>query len=84
MENKEIAIRKIPLNTFIDILVELYNRGVDFVDLSGETGNKSDRLAISFTEDYMAEEAKENFKDVPYEDEIITTKLSEEDLDQLI
>ena len=83
MENKEVNIKMIPLNPFIDTLIELYNRGVDFIDIVGVMGDKQDRLAITFTEDYMTAEGIENFKDVPKE-EIFNTKLSDEDLDQLI
>jgi len=83
MENKEVNIKMIPLNPFIDTLIELYNRGVDYIDIVGVMDDKQDRLAITFTEEYMTAEGVENFKDIPKE-EIINTKLSDEDLDQLI
>lgn len=33
MENKEVCIKKIPLDNFINILMELYNKGLDYVDI---------------------------------------------------
>lgn len=84
MENKEVAIRKIPLDNFIDVLMDLYNKGVDFVDIIGVQGDDMDRMAISFSEDYMMEGAQANFKDIPQEDLFTNGKLSDEDLNQLI
>ena len=38
MENNEqVSIKKIPLDTFIDILMDLYNKGVDYIDITGVT-----------------------------------------------
>lgn len=83
MENRGINIRMIPIDELINTLVELYNIGVDYIDIVGIPGEKQDNMAISFTAEYMSEEAKESF-DEDISEEIIKTKLSEEDLDQLI
>lgn len=88
MENNLVQIRKIHLDGFIEILVELYNKGVDYIDITGVPDGDQDRMAISFTTDYMMEGAEENFKDVPMEgidiNELLNQKLSDEDLNQLI
>lgn len=88
MENNPVQIRKIHLDGFIEILVELYNKGVDYIDITGVPDGDQDRMAISFTTDYMMEGAEENFKDVPMEgidiNELLNQKLSDEDLNQLI
>ena len=88
MSNSQVNIRKIYLNGFIEILVELYNRGVDYIDLTGVQDGDQDKMAISFTEDYMMEGAKENFKDVPVQgmdiNELLNKKLSDEDLNELL
>ena len=88
MSNSQVNIRKIYLNGFIEILVELYNRGVDYIDLTGVQDGDQDKMAISFTEDYMMEGAKENFKDVPTKgmdiNELLNKKLSDEDLNELL
>ena len=88
MEDKNIHIRKIHLDGFIEILVELYNKGVDYIDLTGVQDGDQDRMAISFTTDYMMEGAEENFKNVPLEgmdiNELLNQKLSDKDLNDLI
>jgi hypothetical protein len=88
MENNNITIRKVHLDTFIEILVELYNKGVDYIDITGVQDGAEDKMAISFTTDYMMDGAEENFKDVPLEgmdiNELLNKKLSDEDLNQLI
>jgi hypothetical protein len=88
MENKEIRIRKIHLDGFIEVLVELYNKGVDYIDLMGVPDSDQDRMAISFTTDYMMEGAEENFKNVTLQEidinELLNQKLSDKDLNDLI
>ena len=88
MANNEVSIRKIHLNNFIEILVELYNRGVDYIDLTGVQDGEQDRMAISFTSDYMMEGADKSFEKVPVEgmdiNELLSKKLSEEDLNELL
>jgi hypothetical protein len=87
MENNEqVSIKKIPLDTFIDVLMDLYNKGVDYIDITGVTNDHSDKMAISFTSEYIMEGAEEEFKDIPSLDvkDLLNQKLSQEDLDQLI
>jgi len=87
MENNEqLTIKKVPLDSFIDILMDLYNKGVDYIDITGVTNDHSDKMAISFTSEYMMEGAEEEFKDIPSLDikDLLNQKLSQEDLDQLI
>jgi hypothetical protein len=87
MENNEqVNIKKIPLDTFIDVLMDLYNKGVDYIDITGVTNDHSDKMAISFTSEYMMKGAEEEFKDIPSLDvkDLLNQKLSQEDLDQLI
>ena len=86
-------IKKIPLNDLIDILSDLYNRGVDFIDiLAPEEPSEDDRMTIKFSKEYMSpdmelEEGEELDND---EEDILDitivpdTKLSEEDLNQLL
>ena len=40
MENREVRIEKIPLDKLIDTLVDLYNQGVDYIDISGVPGKE--------------------------------------------
>ena len=62
MEN-EFRIRKIQLESFIEILNQLYDKGVDFIDLSGHIKNGEETIGIFFTSDYINEEYKDNFEE---------------------
>lgn len=86
MDKEPIMLKKIPLDKLIDILVEIYNRGVDYIDISGIPDEEQDKVAISFSKDYMTEEGKKNFENAPIDltDEFFDTKLSEDDLNDLI
>lgn len=86
-------IKKIPLNELIDILSDLYNRGVDFIDiLAPEEPSEDDRMTIKFTKEYMSPEAELEEGEALEDDEedvldihiIPDTKLSDEDLNQLL
>lgn len=87
MDNEgHVILRKIPIDRLIDLLVEMYNKGVDYIDISGIPGEEQDRMAISFTEDYMSKEGKDNIESVSVNiaDILANGKLSEEDLNDLI
>jgi len=87
-ENKEVKIRKVPIEAVLSLLGNLYNNGVDFVDLHGRIGIDEDVLGISFSKDYMDPEYAEGFEDMDGEnlsnDEIKTTKLSDDDINALL
>jgi len=84
MENREVKIEKIPLDKLIDTLVDLYNRGIDYIDVVGVPGKEFDRMGIAFTRDYMTEQGKKNFEGVNLDIEITTPKLTDDDLNELI
>jgi hypothetical protein len=87
MENNTVTIQKIPLNNFIDVLIDLYNRGVDFIDIVGTQGEDKDYMGITFSSDYMSEEAIDNFENDPMiitKEDITNHKLSEKDINDLI
>jgi hypothetical protein len=77
MEN--MKIRKIDLETLIDILTDIYNKGVDYVDIIGIPGDEQDSLAVSFSKEYMSKEHVNNFDNIDSDD-----SLSDEDLNQLL
>ena len=86
-------IKKIPLNELIDILSDLYNRGVDFIDmLAPEDPSEDDRMTIKFSKEYMSPDAELEEGEAVEDDEedvlditiIPDTKLSDEDLNQLL
>jgi hypothetical protein len=74
-------IKKVPLDEIIDVFMDLYNKGVDFIDIIAS--EKENRISVIFSEEYINEEAVDNFelKDVEID---IETKLSDEDFNQLI
>jgi hypothetical protein len=85
MENKEneIRLKKIPLKIFLEALTDIYNRGVDFVDIIGSSGEEQDSIGIAIKEEYFSnndildEEEEDREIDFPKD-------LSDEDLNQLI
>lgn len=82
------VIKKVPLDEIIDVFMDLYNKGVDFIDLVAS--EKDNRISVIFTEEYVNQEAIDNFELDDDDDEIqsgeinITTKLTDEDFNQLI
>jgi hypothetical protein len=81
------VIKKVPLDEIIDVFMDLYNKGVDFIDIVAS--EKDNRISVIFTEEYVNQEAIDNFE-LDDDDEIksgeinITTKLIDEDFNQLI
>jgi len=81
------VIKKVPLDEIIDVFMDLYNKGVDFIDLVAS--EKDNRISVIFTEEYINQEAIDNFE-LDDDDEIqsgeinIITKLTDEDFNQLI
>lgn len=73
----KMKIEKVPLKQFIDTLVGLYNKGVDFIDMQKE----EDALAISFSKEYLNPELRKEEE----EDEIPPTTIEgKEDLNNLL
>ena len=84
MAQREVKIERIPLDRLIDTLVDLYNKGIDYVDIVGVPGVEFDRMGIAFTRDYMTEQGKENFEGLDIDLEIKISKLTDDDLNELI
>ena len=77
MENKEIALRKIPLKILLDILQDAWNKGADYVDIIGVPDEIQDNIAIAVKEEYMHVEEDED-------DITPSGDITDEDLNQLI
>lgn len=86
MENNKLRIRKIDVLGLIQTLNELYDKGVDYVDLFGELADGRDTVNLVFCKEYMNEEYEDNFEMFKQEQiaSRVDIKLSDEDLDQLI
>jgi hypothetical protein len=52
--NERSRIKKVSLSSFIDVLLSLYKRGVDYVDIVHLVDeDENDTVGIHFTEEYM-------------------------------
>lgn len=87
---KKVLIKKISLNEIIDVFVDLYNKGVDYVDLVN-TDEEEGKLSVIFTKEYMCKEMQESddfeliqnsIENVDYNEE--ESKFSEDDINDLI
>lgn len=100
-ENKgqEVVLRKLHLESLIMVLIDLFESGVDYVDLCGKNDVEQDVVDIRFTKDYTVfkdkseeeamENIKNNFENVTEEEEeepppTTKYKLSDDDLNQLL
>lgn len=96
MENNEnnmphslppMRIRKVNVEVLLSLLQEMFDRGIDYVDIYGQQQEEEnhDMIGFSFSKEYMNEEYAHNFDnfDISKEDETHVTFKSE-DLDDLI
>jgi len=60
--SEKITIKKIPLEGFIETLMDMYNNGVDFVNMVVEKGDRQDNIWIT-DEDAPKEEKKLELKE---------------------
>ena len=96
--DKEFRLEKIPVDTLLDLLMQLYEGGIDYVDLSADRSDPDQDKLIIFTKDsYINQEFYDPSKLVDFEmdeeDEepakllppsIITRKLSDDDINSLL
>ena len=75
--NNEVRLKKIPLRMFLEALTDIYERGVDYVDIIGVPGEEQDSIGISVKEEYFAKEEEDDEEDN-------NAPLSDSDLNQLI
>lgn len=80
-ENKEnnVVLRKLHLSSLIKVLIDLYENGVDYIDLCGKNDVEQDVVDIRFTKEYTVfkdesddeamESIKENFESVMEDDD---------------
>ena len=72
-KNNEVTLKKIPLLVLLEALKDIYERGVDYVDIIGVPGEEQDSIGIAVKSEYYVTEEED-------EDKPIT----DEDLNQLI
>jgi len=82
MKRKGFKIEKLDLNSFIDLLIELYESGIDYIDMSSDnTEDGQDKLIIQTRDEYINPEWSENQGRTTT---VETTKLSDEDINNLM
>lgn len=83
MEHESFKITKVDLYEFLSVLTNLYNRGVNYVDIVASTDPEQDSIGVGFIKEYLdSPEELDNF-DVELE-KPKSIKLSDEDLNQLL
>ena len=75
---KKILIKKISLDEIIDVFVDLYNKGVDYVDLVNSEEDEG-KLSVIFTKEYMCKEMQESEEFQRMHDSITDIEFNEED-----
>ena len=95
-KKKEVILRKIALQKFIETLVNVYNSGADYVDIIGTPDENQDTIGIVVHEEYLSKDDMmiEFIADEDEEEEEPYTKidpltgniipLSDEDINDLI
>jgi nitrogen regulatory protein PII len=89
-KKKEVIIRKIALQNFIEKLVSVYNSGADYVDIIGTPDENQDTIGIVVHEEYLSKDELEIefITDDEEEEEYIEPTndkpLSDEDINDLI
>ena len=82
MEN-QIRLKKIPIEAIVDVLIDLFDRGVDYIDIIGTPNEQQDTIGITFCKEYMNEEYQDTFDNIETDIEI-NDHLSDEDLNELL
>jgi hypothetical protein len=86
---KKVLIKKVSLDEIIDVFVDLYNKGVDYVDLVNT--DEEGKLSVIFTKEYMCKEMQDSeefqrmhdsISDIEFNEE--DSKFSEDDINDLI
>lgn len=90
-KKKEIRLKKIPLEVLLEVLTEIFDMGVDYVDIVGVPDEIQDTIGIVYTKDYMSKELQDKVDEIidDFIDDNITekkkdVKLSDDDLNQII
>jgi len=87
---RKLLIKKISLDEIIDVFVDLYNKGVDYVDLVNT--DEEGKLSVIFTKEYMCKEMQDDEQFSVLQDDLSSdidfneeeSKFSEDDINDLI
>ncbi len=68
-DNKQLKIQKIPLFALIKILDDLYDQGIEYIDIMADTSQDRDTIKIGVKEEYMMLEEGDDDDDIEFEEE---------------
>jgi len=61
--SQTFKVKKIDLEAFLTILTDLWDKGLDYIDI--EIGEDDKKISVLFEQDYLSDEAKEMNEDPP-------------------
>jgi len=86
---KNPVLKKVDINELMDTMMELWTRGVDYVDIVIKPDENS--ISLMFTEEYLSDEAKEELDNAEEDEDDfldecieVKSKLNDDDLNQLM
>lgn len=91
MENEEyneMKLQKVPLAKLITILLNLFQNGVEYIDIIGIKDEDDDYVGITFIKEYMTQESRDRYDELIDNSEhfskINVNPTDNDDLNQLI
>ncbi len=83
MDKLPVRFQKIPLEGFIDLLMDIYERGANYIDLLGIPDEDQDVVSVVIRKEYLEDD--HTFDDVvSFTMDTNNEDLSDEDLNDLI
>jgi len=61
--SQKFKVKKIDLEAFLTILTDLWDKGLDYIDI--ELGEDDKKISILFEQEYLSDEAKELNEEPP-------------------
>ncbi len=89
-KKKEVRLKKIPLEILLDVLTNLFDMGVDYIDIVGIANEVQDTISIVYSKEYMSKDLSEAMDEMidemlkDDEEQKTNIKLSDDDLNQMI
>jgi hypothetical protein len=68
MKRREVKLTKIHLESFLDLLMQIYDEGGDYIDIVAFPGGEQDVIKIVVQREYMNTEDREATEDLSEED----------------
>jgi len=63
-EEDEIKLEKIPLEKFIKVLVNLFNKGIEYIDIIGIHDIEEDYVGVSVRKEYLPKHLRDKFDEI--------------------